>query len=106
MDEYTEPPHYRFIHLIFIILIGVMIHISDSYKAIYTDLTSIAFMIQFFLLLIFVYWGLNHKHDNIRRATQRATSAFIIAYLAHIDMVFTAFMVVWMFVFHTGDQWV
>lgn len=106
VDIKVEPRNYRLIHIVFIILIAIMSYVSGGYKVIIGDLQSSAFMISFFFLSLFIYWGLNSKYDNIRFATQRAVFSFITAYLAHLDMVFVAFMVAWMFVFHAGEKWV
>lgn len=103
MEKYK---HHDIIHSLFIIFIMIIIYSTKRYINIYIDFTDPLFVSLFVIFSIFSYWGLNHKRDAVRRATQRAMSGFIIAYLAHLDLVFVAYMVIWMFVYHTGDEWV
>lgn len=95
------------IHLIFLIIIIFMIYTRDKYTKIYKDFNNPTFLFFFILMILFTYWGLyiEHEDERISNATGRALSGFIIAYLAHTDLIFVAFIVIWIFVFHTGSQW-
>jgi hypothetical protein len=98
--------HYDLVHTLFVLFIIIMIFTRKRYTIIYQDFTNPMFLFFLFIFTIFSYWGLNHDRNDVKRATQRAVSGFIIAYLAHTDLMFVAYMVIWMFVFHTGDEWV
>ncbi len=96
------------IHTILLMIVTFMIYTRDKYNKIVNDFTNPTFLSFFILLLLFAYWGLyiEHEDERISHATGRALSGFIIAYLAHADLMFVAFIVIWVFVFHTGSQWV
>ena len=103
-----QPPtqHYHLVHAAFVIFTLIMIFTRQRYDVIYGDFTNPMFLFFLMLFTAFSYWGLHSDRDNVHRATQRAIAGFIIAYLAHADLMFVAYMVVWMFVFHSGDNWV
>lgn len=73
----------------------------EKFNKLKSDLSDPIFL---FLLCIvsFLSWKLlNYKSDiKIRIATKRAMLALIIAYLAHLDLIFSAFFVVWIFEYY------
>lgn len=98
--------HY-FIHLIFLLIAIFIIYTRNKFQQILNDLSNPIFLFFLIMLILFSYWGLYIEKDDerIRTATGRAISGFIIAYLAHADLMFIAYIVIWIFVFHTGNTW-
>lgn len=97
------------IHIFLALLVIFMIIIRKSYKIIFKDFTDSLFIIFFIFIVLLSYWGLYIRkgdNDRTKQATQRAIMAFIIAYMAHVDLIFVAFIFVWIYVYHTGENWV
>lgn len=95
------------IHFFLAIIIIFMVYSQKKYPQIIKDFTNPQFLFFLLFVIVLAYWGLYIREDEGRtkRATQRAVMALIIAYFAHLDLVFVAFLFVWAFVYHTGDNW-
>jgi hypothetical protein len=95
------------IHIIFLIIVLITLVHKNRYKLILNDIMNPLFLILFSILSFISYWGIYiNKDDNIKYATQRAISGFVIAYMAHNDFLFIAYIFMWIIVYHTGRIWV
>jgi hypothetical protein len=77
---------------------------ENKMKLIKKDFTNTQFLIFFAAIVALSVIGLWKGSPRVRKATQHAFVAFMIAYLAHIDMIFFAFFLVGIFVYFTGDD--
>jgi hypothetical protein len=72
------------------------------------DLNEDVFMFEILIIviaisMIYIYTNNNKTHHNsvkMRRVTQKAFIAFIIAYLAHIDMIPATFFIIWLITYY------
>ncbi len=105
MDDFSKTGYI--VHIFIAVIIFFIIYIQNKHLQIIKDFTNPLFLFFLLFITILAYWGMNIRQDGGRtkRATQRAVMAMIIAYFAHLDLVFVAFLFVWAFVYHTGDNW-
>lgn len=92
-----------YINILIILVIVTVIIILDQnkLKTVKKDFTSFTF-IGFFLVIVGIsIWGLTNKNNRIKTSTRHAVVAFLIAYFAHVDMMFAAFFLVGIFVYYT-----
>ncbi len=90
------------INIIFLI-VGIFILFSrNRHLNIIKDLKNTNFVLVLILLILFSYWGLViEKNDRrIYHSTRHALVAFMIAYMAHADLVFAAFIGVWLLTYY------
>lgn len=73
----------------------------DKVKGDFTNLTFLSFL---FIIIGISVWGFTTGSKKIQNATRHAIVGFLIAYFAHIDMVFVAFFLVGTFVYFTDNS--
>jgi hypothetical protein len=77
---------------------------DEKSKILKTDFSSKIFIGMLGLVILISIWGLRNKNMHINISTHRAFVAFLIAYLAHLDMVFGVFGLVWLFTYHSSEK--
>ncbi len=78
-------------------LIIILFSLYDgTFHIIKQDFTNPYFLFFFITMVIFSIWALNSRNIKYVKATQYAIVGFVIAYLARLDMIFTAYIVVWL----------
>jgi hypothetical protein len=92
--------------IIFLIIVLPLTFLTGNFQKILLDFYNPIFQIYFCLLIFFSYWGLTNKDSRTKLATERGVNAFMIAYLAHLDIPFGAFIITWLFVYNIGMSWV
>ncbi len=86
------------------IIMLMVLRDEDKWKIVKKDFSSISFIGFFLIILALTIIGLNSNNKKIKTSTRHALVAFLIAYLAHLDMVFGAFFLVGIFVYFTDDN--
>ena len=75
-------------------------HFSDAWGQIKDDFSHPFFVVLFCILMIISLWGmLIQPNRRVRKATEASLIAFLIAYLARLDLVFIAATLVFLLVF-------
>lgn len=92
--------------IIFLVILLPLTILTGNFKKILLDLNNHIFQISFILFVLFSYWGLTNHDERTKLATERAVNAFMIAYLAHLDIPFGAFIITWLFVYNVGMSWI
>jgi len=90
-----------------IALLGVILTLifkdKEKLEKIEGDLKNPQFLFFLILIILLIIFGYFNKSARIRKATFHATIAFLVAYLAHLDMVFVAFFLVGFVTYFIGD---
>lgn len=93
----TNDNKYKIAVVILLALIIILFSLYDgTFHIIKEDFTNPHFLFFFITMIVFSIWALNSGNQKYVRATQYAIVGFVIAYLAHLDMIFTAYIVVWL----------
>lgn len=88
---------YKIAVIVLLALIIILFSIYDgTFHVIKKDFTNPHFLFFFIAMIFFSIWALNSGNNKYVTATQYAIGGFVIAYLAHLDMIFTAYIVVWL----------
>lgn len=87
-------------HFILLFAAISMMYTRDRFASIHRDLTTPSFVLFTCLIILFGIWGMNHKEYRVRISTQRALIAFMVAYMAHSDMVFIVPIAIYIFSYH------
>jgi hypothetical protein len=77
---------------------------EERFSILKKDFSSPLFVGIFTLIVILSIIGLSLKEGKAKNSTRHAVIAFITAYLAHLNMGFAVFFIVWIFVFYTGTD--
>tara|TARA_R110002111_G_C5934036_1_gene367060 strand:- start:281 stop:544 length:264 start_codon:yes stop_codon:yes gene_type:complete len=85
-------------------IISLIVYDEKKIMKLKEDFNKPVFVIFFTCIVTIIILGLNYGSKRIRNAILHATIAFIIAVLAHLDMVFSAFFLVGIFVYYTDKQ--
>lgn len=91
-----------YILLIFFLLMVPLIITKHKLNIILLDFTDPIYLFLFIILFIFVIYLFKYYNNDLRiiTATKRAIVAFIIAYLAHIDLPHGAFILVFLLTYY------
>ena len=94
--------------VVFGIVVLVIAYNSGKEAVIERDFTSLKFVIPALIVVFLTFWGIYSDDEKINKSARHAFTAFMIAYLARLDMVFSAFVLVWLFVYYApvGHEWV
>lgn len=90
-----------------VVLLAVVYILFDEKKApqLRKDFSDVKFVIFALIILAISIWGIFiSKNKRIQTATRHAFIAFLIAYFAHLDMVFAAFFIVGILVYFTDKS--
>lgn len=93
-----------YIPLIFLLIVLPLSLVRGQFHIIMKDVANPYFQILFISIFLFSIWGLKHPNLNVRFSTQRSINALMIAYLAHIDMPFTAYVITWITVYYFNEK--
>ena|SRR3989304_4571801 len=92
------------VHLIFLIAITITMISRNKHATIYKDLMDPLFIIFTVMIIIFLYMGLNSTDPKINKSTHRAIVAFLIAYMAHADLIFIVPIVIFIITYHIETE--
>lgn len=92
--------------LIFVIIMSPIVIQKGRLKVILNDLNDPIFIILSILVSVYVIYVLNYYDttDKLRHSTLQGLIAFIIAYLAHLDLPYGAFILTFMVVYYLTDD--
>lgn len=93
-----------YIPIIFFLIILPMSIVRGKFYVIKEDMKNPLILILLIAIIIFSIWGLRNSDLNVRFSTQRSINALMIAYLAHIDMPFAAYIVTWIIVYYFNEK--
>ena len=97
VSSFASDNKYKIAVVALAVLIIVFFSIYDgTFHIIKKDFTNPHFLFFFIAMVLFSIWTLNSGNEKYVTATQYAIVGFVIAYLAHLDMIFTAYIVVWL----------
>lgn len=75
-----------------------------KFKLIFNDFKSWSFNLLLILVLIISWNGLRSENKRVVHATEKAITGFLVAYVAHVDLIFAAFFLVWIFVYFEVEK--
>lgn len=91
--------------LLFVVIIGlVVIRDKNKLQTVLDDFKEPIFIGFFIVIVIITFWGLTRDSKRIVDSTRNAMVGFLIAYLAHLDMVFAAFFLVGIFSYYSSQD--
>lgn len=93
-----------YIPIVFLLIVLPFSIIRGQFHVILNDIKNPLIQVLFFAILLFSIWGLRNSNLNVRFSTQRSINALMIAYLAHLDMPFAAFIVTWIIVYYFNEK--
>ena len=95
---------FRISLFIYAVLTLFGLYKTKKHTLIIKDLTNPIFLLMFIGMSLFILYFHNYGSPTAKEATKHAISAWIIAYLAHLDLTFAAFAFVWiLYYFGYGD---
>lgn len=68
------------------------------------DLKNKAFLITLLFVTAFTIYCWHSSNEMLKLASQKASVALLIAYLSRLDMVFTAYFIIFIFAYYTSGD--
>lgn len=99
MKIYKKGHPFLLVLLFIVVLLSIELPFKDDH-VMEKDFRDPKFWIYTILVLLFCTWGFSHPDGNIRNATFHAAIALFIAYFAHLDMIFSAFVFIWILTYY------
>lgn len=94
---------FLFVSIILIIAILYAMRDEERFGIMQKDFSNPVFLFFFVLIIFFSFLGMNYQNTRINNAVEKATIAFITAYLAHLNMSFAVFFIVAIFAYYFGS---
>ena len=86
------------ISIIVFFLINIFIHVKILKKSTFIDdIKNPIFVFTFFIMIGFSIWA--YTVPSLKYPTQHALIAYATAYLAHLDLIFSAFILTWLIIY-------
>lgn len=68
----------------------------------YNDLKNPTFVILFSIMIGFCVWSF--QYEKYKESTKHALIAFVTAYSAHLDLIYSAFMMAWLITYISDNN--
>lgn len=94
---------FLFVSIIVTIAIIYAMRDEEKFSILKKDFSNPVFLFFFVLIVFFSFLGMNYNDKKINGAVEKATIAFITAYLAHLNMSFAVFFIVAIFAYYFGS---
>ena len=84
----------------------IILYKHDKVGMIMNDLKKLDFLFSFILLCVISIYSWHSKNKKLKKSSQHAIIAFLIAYLGRLDLVFAAYFIIFIFAYYTDDgEW-
>ena len=77
-----------------------VIYLNKKHYCLLKDFTNPTFLIMFIIMIGYSIYSYKSNDPKLKRSSEAALTAFIIAYLARLDLVFAAYVLVYMFTYY------